>query len=152
MVSRRSSCPTGEGLMIPLYYNKGWVYFRGWTYFQEATVHIIYNVYVGMSNRNENLITETALRNDYGFGYECTKQHYWKWHHIHAIAFKAAWWVRQTLAVKGAVYHVLEVIPCSDVSSFERLTCFFNCRCWIWNWQTKNLSRESISVVNVMKD
>ena len=51
---------------------------KGWTYFREAMVHIIYNVYACMSNRNENLITETALRNDYGFGYEYTKQHCWK--------------------------------------------------------------------------
>jgi len=35
--------------------NKGWVYFRGWTHFRKATVHIFYNVYACMSNRNENL-------------------------------------------------------------------------------------------------
>ena len=55
--------------------NEGWVYFRGWAYFREAAVHIIYNVYACMCNRNENPITVTALRNDYGFGYEYTKQH-----------------------------------------------------------------------------
>ena len=55
--------------------SKEWVYFRGWMYFREATVHVIYNVYSCMSNGNENPITETALRNDYGLGYEYTKQH-----------------------------------------------------------------------------
>jgi len=67
-----------RGLLAITCENKGWVYFQGWTYFREAAVHIIYNVYACMSNRNENLITETALRNDYGFGYEYTKQHCWK--------------------------------------------------------------------------
>ena len=48
---------------------------KGWVYFREATVHIIYNVCVCMSNRNENPITVTALRNDYDFGYEYMKQY-----------------------------------------------------------------------------